>query len=106
MNLWWIIIGMGLITFALRLSLLAVAGRLAIPRIVEKGLRFAPAAVLSAIVFTEVLQPDGRLDVSPGNPRLVAGIVALIIAYRTKNVLLTIAGGMLILWIMQWLGLS
>lgn len=106
MNLWWVIIGMGVITFALRLSLIAVAGRLAIPGIVEKGLRFAPAAVLSAIVFMEVLQPAGRLDVSPGNARLVAGIAAIIIAYRTRNVLLTIAGGMLILWILQWLGLS
>lgn len=106
MNLWWVIIGMGVITFALRLSLIAVAGRLAIPGIVEKGLRFAPAAVLSAIVFMEVLLPAGRLDVSPGNARLVAGIAAIIIAYRTKNVLLTIAGGMVILWILQWLGLS
>lgn len=104
MSLWWVVIGMGLITFALRLSLIAVAGRVAIPGIVEKGLRFAPASVLSAIVFTELLQPEGRLDLSLGNGRLLAGIAAIIVAYRTRNVLLTIAAGMLALWILQWMG--
>jgi branched-subunit amino acid transport protein len=33
----------------------------------------------------------------------VAGLIAAAIAWRTRNILLTIASGMLALWFMQWL---
>lgn len=36
-------------------------------------------------------------------PRLYAGLAAALIAWTTRNVLLTIAGGMLALWLLQWL---
>ena len=103
MTLWLIIIGMGLITYALRLSLIVLLGRMDMPLIVQRGLRFVPPAVLSAIIFPELLRPGGVLDISLGNARLLAGIVAALIAWRTKNVLLTIGVGMAALWILQTL---
>ncbi|MBF8282806.1 MAG: Branched-chain amino acid transport, partial [Anaerolineales bacterium] len=47
------------------------------------------------------LQPRGALDLSLGNARLLAGGLAMLVAWRTKNVLLTIAVGMGALWILQ-----
>ncbi len=47
--------------------------------------------------------PGGTLNVSPGNPRLLAGALAVVIAWRTKNALLTILSGMAALWILQTL---
>jgi branched chain amino acid efflux pump len=60
-----------------------------------------PPAVLSAIIFPEVLVRDGAPDLQLGNARLVAGLVAAFVAWRTRNVVLTIAVGMAALWTAQ-----
>lgn len=88
----------GLVTFATRLSFIALLGRVDVPPFFRRALRYVPPAVLSAIIFTEVLVRDGAPDLSPGNVRLLAGAAAAVVAWRTRNVLLTIAVGMAALW--------
>ena len=100
MTPWLVILGMGLVTYAIRLSLIALLGRMQVPPLVRRGLRFVPPAVLSAIIFPELLRPSGDLDISSNNLRLLAGVLAALVAWRTKNVLLTIAVGMATLWIL------
>jgi len=91
----------GLVTFATRLSFIALFGRVDVPPWFKRALRFVPPAVLSAIVFTEVLVREGAADLGPGNARLIAGAVAAAVAWRSRNVLLTIAVGMAALWTCQ-----
>ena len=104
MNLWLVIIGMGIITYGIRLSMIVLLEKVEIPIRLKQALRFVPPAVLSAIIFPELLQPGGRLDVSLGNERLLAGLLAMVVAWRTKNVLWTIIVGMAALWLLQSLG--
>ena len=101
MTVWLVIVGMGLVTFAIRLSLIILLGRVEVPRLVTRALHFVPPAVLSAIIFPELLRPASRLDLSLGNARLLAGALATVVAWRTKNVLLTIAVGMATLWVLN-----
>ena len=101
MNVWLLLLGMGLVTYAIRLSLIVLIGRVDVPPLVQKALRFVPPAVLSAIIFPELLRPGGTLDLSFGNVRLLAGVLAAGVAWRTKNVLLTIGVGMVALWVLQ-----
>jgi branched-subunit amino acid transport protein len=101
MNVWLLLIGMGLVTYAIRLSLIVLIGRVDVPPLVQKALRFVPPAVLSAIIFPELLRPGGTFDLSFGNVRLLAGVLAAGVAWRTKNVLLTIGVGMVALWVLQ-----
>lgn len=101
MNIWLAMIGMGLITYALRLGPILLMERIEISGTARQALRFVPAAVLSAIIFPELLMPGGTLDISLGNERLLAGLLAAVIAWRTKNVLWTIAVGMAALWLLQ-----
>jgi branched-subunit amino acid transport protein len=91
----------GLITFATRLSFIALLGRYEVPPFFQRALRFVPPAVLSAIVFTEVVVRDGAADLRPENVRLLAAAVAAGVAWRTRNVLLTIGAGMAALWMAQ-----
>jgi branched-subunit amino acid transport protein len=63
-------------------------------------LRFVPPAVLSAIILPDLLRPDGVWALSFGNVRLLAGILAALVAWRTKNALLTIGVGMAAFWIL------
>lgn len=104
MNLWLVIIGMGIITYGIRLSMIVLLEKVEIPIRLKQALRFVPPAVLSAIIFPELLQPGGRLDVSLGNERLLAGLLAMVVAWRTKNILWTIIVGMAALWLLQSLG--
>ena len=103
--LWITIVAMGLVTYGIRLSLIVLLGRLNVPPIVERGLRFVPPAVLSALILPDVLRHGGTLDLSFGNTRLIAASVAALVAWRTRNVLLTIGVGMAVLWFLTGLGI-
>ena len=101
MTLWIVMILMGAVTYGLRLSLIALMGRFEVPPLISRGLRFVPPAVLSAIIVPELVQPTGALNLSLGNLRLVAGVLAIFVAWRTRNVLLTVGAGMAGLWLLQ-----
>jgi branched-subunit amino acid transport protein len=104
MRIWVIIVIIGLITLAIRLSFILLFGVIEVPPVLRRALRFVPAAVLSAIILPELLLRDETLSLSLGNERLVAGVLAMLVAWRTKNVLLTIAVGMVALWLLRLIG--
>ena len=102
MKIWLIIIVLGAVNFFLRGSFIMTRGGLALPKNFEKALRYVPAAALSAIIFPAVLMTDaGTVSIGPGNERLLAALVAGAIAWRSKNMLFTIAAGMAVLWTLQ-----
>ena len=101
MSPWLIVIAMGVITYTLRLSLLGLLGRLEVPPLFSRALRFVPAAVLSAIILPDLLQPGGKLNLSLSNARLLAGVLAMAVAWRTRSVVLTVAAGLAALWVLQ-----
>ena len=103
MNIWITIILAGLMTFATRLSFIFLLDRIQVPEWFRRGLRFVPVAVLSAIILPELTSPNGPLNLSWHNPQLLAGAVAILVAWRTKNVILTIIAGMVALLIFQTL---
>jgi len=95
------ILGMGIVTYAIRLSLIVLLGRLTIRPLLQRALRFVPPAVLSAIILPELLRPAGVLNLSPANPRLLAGILAALVVWRTRNAFLAIGVGIGTLWILE-----
>jgi branched-subunit amino acid transport protein len=102
MNLWPVMVLAGLATFAIRLSFILLIGVHKPPELVQRALRFVPPAVLTAIFVPELFLPGGQLDVSLGNARLVAGVLAILVAWRTRNIFLTILVGMGVLWLLQF----
>ena len=105
-TLWLTVVGAGVVTFVLRLSFIALLGRVEVPAFLEKALRFVPAAVLTAVVIPLLLYQNGVPEISLGNERLLAGLVAAVICWRTRNVPLTLVGGMAMLWTLQAVGLG
>jgi branched-subunit amino acid transport protein len=101
MSLWLVILLAGLLTFATRLSFILLLDRIQVPGWFWRGLRFVPAAVLSAIILPELATQNAVLDISLHNPQLFAGALAVLVAWRTKNVLLTISAGMVALFVFQ-----
>ena len=99
MTLWLTMLAAGLATFAIRLSFIGAAGRADAPAWFRRMLRFVPIAALTALVWPDLLIAQGQL--SFGEPRLIAGVIAALIAWKTRSVALTIGIGMLALWVIQ-----
>ena len=100
-SLWLLFVAIGLGTFLLRFLFIYLFGKIAMPNWLGRALRFVPAAALAALVFPALTHPSGYLDLSLHNLRLLAGLGGAIVAWKTRNVLLTILVGMVLLWILE-----
>ena len=101
MTVWLIMLGLAAGTFLIRVSFILILGDHEMHPLIARALRFVPASVLSALVIPQILTRGSTLRISFANPQLIAGIVAALVAWRTKNVVLTIVGGMAVLWALQ-----
>ena len=90
-----IILGMALVTFGIRYTLIAFSDRIDLPEILKDSLKFIAPAVLTAITVPAVLMPTGDLNISFENPYLISGGLALVVGIFSKNVLVTILVGLL-----------
>lgn len=102
MNIWLVMVLGGLVTFGMRFSLIYLFGRFQVPEMMRRALHYVPPAVLSAIIFPELFLREGSLDVSLGNTRLLAGLVAVLTAWFSRNTLVTIIAGMTALFLLQY----
>ncbi len=102
MNEFLLVLGMAAVTFAVRYPVLALVGKLPMPQGVFRALKYVPGAVLAAIIVPGILMPEGAIDISPTNTYLIAGIASGLVAWRTKNVLLTIVFGMALFLILRF----
>ncbi|HEU5089676.1 MAG TPA: AzlD domain-containing protein [Roseiflexaceae bacterium] len=104
MTIWLTIAGMALVTLAVRaLPLLALRGTVAPAW--RRWLDEIPVAIFTALIIPALLvqAPSGVAQVSFG-PAVPAAIVAALVAWRSGNVLLTLVAGMLVFWLVRWVG--
>ncbi len=87
-------------TFAMRASFIAAANRLVdVPPWAQRILRQIPPAALASLVVPALVRPEGDLDLT--HPRFIAGIAAAVVAWRTNNVVATLAVGMGLVVLLQ-----
>ena len=102
-----IVVVIGVATYLLRFSFIGAARhepRAGKESAWQRALRYVPVAVLSALIAPALSLRSGALALPWQNPRLIAGLVAALVAWRTRNVLATLAVGMALLWLLQALG--
>ncbi len=90
------VIGMALVTYALRASFMVLPPHVETPPLLRRALRYVPAAVLTAIWAPEVV-------LSPGYEQLAAGAVAIAVAWRWRRTFATIVAGLAALHLFHWL---
>lgn len=101
---WAAVVAVALGTWAFRLSFVVLLGYLEeVPPRVDRVLQLIPAAVIAAIIGPNLLLVDGSLAIGADNEQLLAGLVAVVVAWYTKNMFATIAVGMLTLWALIFL---
>lgn len=102
--IWIAIVLLSIGTYGLRVVfLLGVDLVDEIPPLIERTLEVLPIAVLVALVTPYLIAIDDGLISAIANEQLIAGIVGIIVAWRTENMVYTIVAGMAILWTLQWL---
>lgn len=101
----FLILAMAGVTFLTRYLFVALLGRWALPAGLVRWLELVPTAVFTAIVVRGTVAPQGQVWIEAGNPYLWGALAATLVAWRSKNVLLTILAGLGGLWLARlWLG--
>lgn len=96
-----LIIACMVVTFVPRVLPLLLVHKVKLPPVVLAWLAYVPAAVISALFFNEITF-DGTWRVWE-NPRLVAGIIVLLVAIISRSIYLTVIAGMGSFVLLQWL---
>jgi len=101
--IWLVMIFGGTFTFCARFVMLSGWVAHGLPKWLIDALAFVPIAVLTAILVPAVLiDPATQQIIVIGNARVVAAVIATIIALLTRNVIATITSGLATLWFVQW----
>lgn len=100
-TMWSVVILAGIVTFAMRFSFIALFGRVSVPPIVERALKYIAPSVLAAITLPALLAPDSTLDA--WNFYVPAAILGGLAAWKTRSIGAAIVVGLPSLWILQWL---
>lgn len=97
LEIWAIILGLGLGSYLLRLSFLGLVGNRALPPWVLRHLRYTAVAVMPGLITPLILFPQATGgQVEP--VRLGAAIATIAISLWTRNATLTILGGAAVLF--------
>ncbi|MDQ6696848.1 MAG: AzlD domain-containing protein [Actinomycetota bacterium] len=97
---WIAVLLAGAGTYAMRASFLAFAHRMTeVPPWLRRLLRQIPPAALASLVVPALLRPQGHVDLFQG--RLWAGALAAFVAWRTRNIAITLIVGMGVLIIID-----
>jgi branched-subunit amino acid transport protein len=102
---WVLIATLALGTWLMRSLPIMTHGHIPHPRWLERFLKHVPVAALTALVVPGSLYLHSSSVYSLAPAHIVAALLALVVALRTKNIAATLAVGMVALWLAQW-GLS
>jgi len=96
-----VILGLGLVAYLLRfLPFLLLATRPA-PTWLARWLDFIPPAILGAILIPTLLTNPATREIGLLQPRFLAALPCLAVAWRTRSMALTVLAGMASYWAVE-----
>ena len=101
-EIWLLILGVGLGTYLIRFSFIGLAGGREFPGWAMRLLRYVPVAVMPAIAAPLVVWPAATEGV-PDPARMIAAVVALAVGAWRRDPLAAILAGMASLYVGLWL---
>ena len=100
---WFTIIIAGIITYCMRMTMVALVDRDLLGERVKAVLAYVPSAVFPAIIFPGIFIDDAGLLIDIYNPKLFASVIAVLVGYFSRNVIATIISGLFSYWIIIFL---
>ena len=95
---WSTIIYCGIITYLTRFSMIFLLKEDILNNKTKKILSYVPSAIFPAIIFPPIfLDNTGSLDFE-SNPKILAAVLAVIVGYASRSILVTIFTGLITYW--------
>ncbi|MDF1526775.1 MAG: AzlD domain-containing protein [bacterium] len=96
-----IFLGMMFVTYIPRLLPLFALSQVRLPDLLMSWLSYLPAAILSALILPGALMRDGAIDAGISNPSLWALAASFVVAIWTRNLILTMVVGGVVIFLGQ-----
>lgn len=96
-GLFALFLAMGAVTYVPRVLPLLLLAQRRLPPLALRFFELIPVSVLAAFVAPLVLVPDGRLDLSLGNLTLLASLPTVLVALRTRSLMVTVLVGVTVM---------
>ena len=96
---WFTIIIAGIITYCMRMTMVALVDRDLLGEKVKAVLAYVPSAVFPAIIFPGIFINDYGTFIELNDPKIFGAIVAILVGYFSRNVIATIISGLFSYWI-------
>lgn len=99
-----LISGMFAVTYSIRYLPFAYAHKLNFPLWLQEALSYVPVAALTAIIAPVILfHGEDEIDLGLYNPHLLAAIVAVVVAMRSKSLFFTVFSGLSVFFMLKFL---
>ena len=100
---WTSIFIAGLITYFTRMSMVTLIDKDIFSENFRKILNYVPSVVFPSIIFPGILLDDYGILVAITDPKIYGALIAIIIGYFSRNVILTIISGLASYWFLIFL---
>ncbi len=90
-----IILGMSIVTYIPRALPIIVLSKFKLPDWFLRWLKYIPIAILSALLFPQIMIFEDHVNISLDNKNLLAAIPSLLVAYKTKSLFITVLVGII-----------
>ena len=100
---WLTIIIAGIITYFMRMTMVALVNRDLLGERVKAVLAYVPSAVFPAIIFPGIFINDYGAFIEMNDPKIFGAIVAILVGYFSRNVIATILSGLSSYWVIIFL---
>ena len=103
---WTSIFIAGLITYFTRMSMVTLIDKDIFSENFRKILNYVPSVVFPSIIFPGILLDDYGVLVTIMDPKIYGALIAIIVGYFSRNVILTIVSGMASYWFLIFIILT
>ena len=96
---WLSIIIAGIVTYFMRMTMVALVDRDLLGEKVKAVLAYVPSAVFPAIIFPGIFINDYGTFIEMNDPKIFGALVAIIVGYFSRNVIASILSGLFFYWV-------
>ena len=96
---WLSIIVAGILTYLTRMTMITLVDKRVLGIKLKQVLGYVPAAVFPAIIFPAIFFNDYGNLIELTDPKIYGAIVAIIVGYLSRNIIVTIFSGLISYWI-------
>ncbi|CZR98693.1 MULTISPECIES: AzlD domain-containing protein [unclassified Clostridioides] len=88
-----VILGMAIVTYIPRILPMIILSKNDMPDSIKDIMKFIPIAILSSLIAKDIFFNGDNLYMSLTNPKIISGIIVLLVAYKFKSIAISIAVG-------------